>query len=173
MLNERIDNYLLSKMKQKREREQGIYYASELSFSADGIEEMRNRDITLADLRIFEIGHIFHNFIQQNIFPDGEHEVRVKYDVNDNIKIIGRADIVLDDTVIELKTTSRKVELFKENHLAQITFYMHALGMKKGKIIYINKTNFEVYEFDVSYVKSFWDEIENAVREHYEKYSVR
>ncbi len=115
MIIDRLEQYL-------RERDYkiplipGLYYASQLSFNPEKIEEIRQKyqqptDISL--LKIFRIGHIFHDFIQRELFWDSETEVSTELKIfiqngrsNDKIKIVGRADIVLDNTIIELKTTS-------------------------------------------------------------------
>ena len=172
MINERLEKWLKER-DFKRSIAKGVYYASQLSFYPHEIEEIRRKyqeetDIDL--LKIFRIGVLFHDFIQSNLFQDAFTEVPTSYKVNENISIVGRADILLGDTIIELKTTSWEVKQINQKHIAQIMFYLGSLKKKKGIIAYVNKKDFSIQEFSVEFSESKFKQLIEAVKQHYEVY---
>ena len=114
---------------------------------------------------ILETGTAFHENIQQwlkaeNILISAENFV---YDERNNIS--GHIDGVIQDgfggggrRALEIKSISekglKKLDGAKYQHVGQLNFYLHEMGMKKGTILYVsrdNPANFKVYEMDYSY----------------------
>jgi len=97
--------------------------AIELKF---GIKLFREKD-----LRNILIGFLAHDIYEYYLsyLPSIRKEVSI---VDDDLKIVGRADLVGPDFVIEIKT-SRKM---RKAHLYQVALYMFALHKEKGYIVY-------------------------------------
>jgi len=73
--------------------------------------------------------------------------------------ISGRADAVISDGkdlyVLDIKSMNsmifRNLNQPKEEHINQIQLYLHYLDPKKGILLYVNKDNQELKEFEVVY----------------------
>jgi len=106
------------------------------------------------------VGTMFHDWIEDELYKDYKCEQVVKFD-NGKIQISGRVDAVNDEEVIDFKTCSNidYIDEPKDEHIAQLTVYMHILKLKKGKLIYITKSTFKCKEFTIKYDKKKFDEI--------------
>ena len=94
-------------------------------------------------------GIVTHEIIESFKFWD-KVEVPVKKIVKASdgwIKIFGRADAVLGDTVYDFKRTQRIPNKVKFQHRLQLNFYMDCLGKPKGIVCYIGYNS--EGEFDV------------------------
>lgn len=97
-------------------------------------------------------GTFMHEGIQwllQNYIKDRKIEIekKIEKDYGDFI-LTGRIDLIIDDEVIELKTTSKPPQAPYIEHLYQLLIYMHLLGQKKGRLVYITPN--EVIEYVIS-----------------------
>jgi len=113
-------------------------------------------------LLLFETGNVFHRYIQ-SLFPDNQIEKEVKIRFKD-FRIIGRADIVLNGTIYELKAVSRMPTSPYEPHKCQVEVYMRGLHKERAIICYIQKSTFETLEFEVERDDIRWQEIVLRVR---------
>ena len=103
-------------------------------------------------LRIFAVGHLFHEYIQSQL-EGVEKEVKVETD-----DILGFADLVTEDEVIDIKTQhSRafwymqkgKYDVNKEKYpnILQVMTYAYLLGKPKGRLIFISKDDLCTEEY--------------------------
>jgi CRISPR/Cas system-associated exonuclease Cas4 (RecB family) len=98
------------------------------------------------------LGTAFHTEIQKALKAGGllvEEEVDIRLE---DPPIHGYADAIVrwkeEDLVCEIKTTRQESFVFKEssgkpsaNHLIQILLYLHAKGLKRGFLLYVNKND--------------------------------
>ncbi len=89
-------------------------------------------------------GILMHEWLAERL-PVGltetgeREELRLELDLGDGGKLVGRADYVVGDYVIELKTTSRrKLDAPREEHVKQVLLYMYMLGKERGFIVYLH-----------------------------------
>lgn len=134
--------------------EKGKYYVSELvvgCLKKSYLSKIEPAKITRTQLRYFSIGTIFHNFIEE-LFKDFDSEVKFEKKFDDFL-VKGRIDLMNKEYIVEIKTCSKVVLRPREEHLAQLNFYLGMAERKKGMLVYINKNNFEIYQFEFSFNK--------------------
>ena len=126
-------------------------------------------------LRVFACGNLFHDFVQQ-FYPDAQKEVSFKEE-----DVAGRADIVVGDEVIELKSVHsyqfhhfRKAgyDINKEKYanILQLMTCAHFLGKPKGRLVFISKDDLCISEYgfylnawepeimkELSTLRRYWD----------------
>ncbi len=71
--------------------------------------------------------------------------------VHENFIIMGKADIVTREKVIEIKTVNNLPERPYAPHIRQINFYMKLCGREKGNLIYIERETKKQKTFSVDY----------------------
>jgi len=114
-------------------------------------------------LRIFQAGHLFHDFVQ-DLIPDKNTEV----DVEDDL-LRGRADIVTADTVWDIKSQHSRAFWYmkkdgydtrqrKYNNWLQVMWYALRLGKEKAGICFISKDDLCMAEY-IEYVNKWQDDI--------------
>ena len=103
-------------------------------------------------LRIFKVGELFHNFVQQFFTPE-QREIQTETE-----DILGFADIVLETEVIDIKSIrSFAFKLFKKkdyditvdkyDNILQLMVYVWLLKKEAGRLVYIDKDTLEIKEF--------------------------
>jgi len=129
-------------------------------------------------LRVFSAGHLFHDFVQRYL-PDSQTEVECKGE-----NVYGRADIVLNDTVIDLKSVHSKafwymtrpnydVKSDKLSNWLQVTCYALILGKPRVGLVFISKDDMCIQEYyfdakdfehllktELTTLKEYWDKDE-------------
>jgi predicted RecB family nuclease len=115
--------------------------------------------------RVFQAGHLFHDFVQQFI-QDAQCEVVCKRD-----DIYGRADIVNNDTVWDLKSQHSRsfwymkdmedIKESKKPNWLQLACYAWILNKKKMRLVFISK--------DDLCIKEYGDTLENWIRPLYQE----
>jgi CRISPR/Cas system-associated exonuclease Cas4 (RecB family) len=160
--NDELEKYIEKRKEWSKEnyiKTNTIFHASEAGLCPRKIFLERTCPMDENEIlyKMFEIGNIFHEFIQSKIFH-GENERPLAYTI-DNLKILGRADIVMPNEIIEIKTIKNVNYLFvpKEEHVIQLNIYLNVLEIPKGRIIYVNKNDFESKEFDIIKSKPLFD----------------
>lgn len=124
--------------------------------------------------RIFENGHSLHHryetmFEEMGILVQAEMRIE-KENISGHtdawIKIRSFTNPEGEDILVELKSaSSRSFDWIKENntpkkeHKAQLMFYMHLTGIKKGIIFVENKDNQDVWEHELEYDESFANQL--------------
>ncbi|RLE85690.1 MAG: hypothetical protein DRJ41_00680 [Thermoprotei archaeon] len=103
-------------------------------------------------------GVLLHEWLAEKL-PIGLDEVRNRdqlrgeIDLGNGAMLVGRADYLIGDYIVELKTTSRrKLEKPLDEHVKQVMLYMHMFNKEKGIIIYLhdngNITSFTINKED-------------------------
>ena len=114
-------------------------------------------------LRVFECGHIFHNWVQGLL---GEIESEVRCEKED---ILGYADIVTEDEVIDLKTTHSRgfwymkkdgydVNKEKYGNILQVVCYAWMLNKPKVRLCFVSKDDLCINEY-VFYTDKWVDKV--------------
>lgn len=159
MIEEILDADLLKEQAEHDKRERsGKFTPSALGqcfrrqiWKRRGVEETDKPGVE--KLRIFRAGKLFHKMVQ-NLLPAHQTEVEIN---DEDIK--GFADIVMDDTVVDIKSQNQwafklmdkpgfDIETEKSDHIKQVCMYAWKLGKPKAMLIYINKDNLETREFE-------------------------
>lgn len=113
-------------------------------------------------LRIFTIGHIIHKEIQ-NIIKEEEQveiekEVIRRFTVKDNsIEIIGHADIVRYNEVVDIKTCYKLPDNPYIDHLLQVNTYSYLLNKEYCSVLYVQKNDLEVRYFQYKTDKNLFE----------------
>jgi len=116
-------------------------------------EGRKQDEIDLRSLRVFEAGHIFHEFIQTKI--KGECEVTISDPAGD---ITGHADIVTDDCVLDIKTQHSKsfwymekkdCDIAKEKRAnwLQVAWYAMTLGRAFVSLVFVSKDDLCIAQY--------------------------
>ena len=163
------ENFILRKIlrafrdyeKEKYETKMGenVFHVHELvacKFKSELVREIPELSTPLKP-PIF-IGEAIDDFMKQlflndkelqkmTITAEGIYEKEVNVEGKE-IKIVGKPDIVLNDTIIEIKYTQFPDELPRDHHVKQVKLYLFLTGCKKGKLVYVTNRGFK--EFDVN-----------------------
>jgi len=108
-------------------------------------------------LRIFWVGSVIHEALQDNLLKSGalkQAEVKAK---DEDYLLSGSADGISADgkELLEFKTINqenfRMLNAPKEAHIDQIHLYLYMLQLRLAKIIYFNKNTSEMKEYAVTY----------------------
>ncbi len=106
-----------------------------------------NEKILLGKLVHEGIESVLHKIAQ--LMDNVEVEASVSKEIN-GVTIVGRADIVMSDAVIELKTTRSTKDLPHENHILQAAIYARLLDKSRAVLLYIVLNNdVRILEYDV------------------------
>ncbi|MBI5148590.1 PD-(D/E)XK nuclease family protein [Candidatus Pacearchaeota archaeon] len=162
--NKLIDNHLI---KENKPREIGKYWPSEVGSCLRKVwysyKIPKETDSNL--LRIFESGNLLHEFIANVIKseknPDVEllkAEMPIKIEEKE-FTVSGRVDNLVmlkinnEEVLVEVKSTKFLRNEPQESHVTQLQLYMHATGVQKGIVLYIQKDNLQTRWFNFTYDK--------------------
>jgi len=160
--NKLIDNHLIRENKPK---EIGRYWPSEVGSCLRKIWYSYKipKETEAKLLRIFESGNLLHEFIVDVIKSEKNKEIElVRTEMPVKIKekdfiISGRVDNVVllkingEKVLVEVKSTKLLREEPQESHITQLQLYMHATGIHRGIILYIQKDNLQTNWFNFGY----------------------
>ena len=130
--------------------------------------------------KIFVLGNLVHDFVQEKLFKAGESESPAILAMN-GIVVRGRLDHLDDEFIWELKSIANiKYVQYKPKieNVYQIMIYLKAIGRLKGKLVYVEKNTFDVVEHKVDFdelanrLASYLDD-EKASYEAYEKCKIQ
>lgn len=118
-------------------------------------------------LRIFKVGSLFHDFIQ-NFLP--EHQIEVKCETDD---FKGRADIVTEDSVYDVKSVHSQsfwymnkpnydIKTEKFHNWLQLTYYAWVLKKEKIVLVQISKDDLCINEY-VDFTSKWLDTLQTEV----------
>ncbi len=170
--NELIDKYLAREFRPKKT---GRYYPSEIGYCIRKIfySHKMPRATEAELLRIFEAGNKIHEFITDVLksektpevkFIDCERPIEI---VGKDFVIAGRTDDIIvvkldnEEHIVEVKSTKRLREEPQKSHIAQLQLYMHATGIQKSILLYVQKDNLQSNYFELEYNKK---EIEKIMK---------
>jgi len=165
MIEKLINDYLLNQQAERAKRERsGMWSPS--SFGRcfrfqfwNRKNEPQSNPPDARALRIFKVGDLFHKFVGE-LLPQAQLEVLVKQD-----DILGFADIVLDDCVIDIKSQHSKsfwymeksnYDIVKEKkpNILQTACYAWILNKPKFNLCFLSKDDLCVAEY--GFVTSRW-----------------
>ncbi len=89
------------------------------------------------------------HYLMKDYFPLGKGENFGEKLLNNEIKIVGRADRVLEKYIIEFKTVSRIPDNPYETHINQVQLYLWLFEKEKAFIVYVSRTNGNVKIFEI------------------------
>jgi hypothetical protein len=154
-----VDNFLREKRESKEHKSSGKFIASNLGkcyraqFWYRKGEPITNPPDERS-YRVFAVGDIFHQFVQDIITKQPNAQIEVSASNED---FACRADMVIDDEVFELKsqhsrafwymTKSENVAEDKEPNILQGLFCAKMLGKKKARIVFISKDDLCIQEY--------------------------
>lgn len=113
-----------------------IYYGKKYNIEFDNTTQ-----------RIFLVGQVLHNLIQDVVFDKHDCEATVSGEWG-AIKLVGHCDAMSEDEVIELKTCAFLPTEPHFHHILQANAYGYLLGKDRCKIIYVTKNKLEVKAFE-------------------------
>jgi hypothetical protein len=175
MIQELLDEHINKNQEAKKDRVRSGCYSPSL-FGACYRRQVWNREdkeVTNPPddraLRVFECGNIFHDFVQR-LLPDHQCEVEVK-----EPDISGRADIVTEEEVIELKSHHSRafwysskegydIKKEKKNNIMQVCYYALQLKKERARLVYISKDDLCINEW--TFTPTQW---EDAINEELRK----
>lgn len=181
MIQELIDEYLAEEQS-KRRKHSGKFASSRLGrcyrFQYWKREGKEGASVDARTLRVFRCGNMFHEFVQDTIvrmYP--EAEIEVKFEVED---VIGYADVVLPDEVIEaksqhsrafwyLKKGNKSIEEAKYANCIQLMSYCYFLEKPKGRLVFISKDDLTIAEYPLDFTDAWHERIANelTILRHY------
>jgi len=135
----------------------GYFYASEALKCPRAIYYARLFPEEKPDklLGVFFIGETIHQLFQKILKearPDLVDEAEIRIKLPNGIEVSGRADLMGDTEILELKTVADIKYSLKEaslHHKGQLVLYLSQHKDKKGRVIYIDKRNLETVSHDV------------------------
>jgi len=89
------------------------------------------------------------HFLLKESFPLGAGE-ELKEKEYEGVKIRGRVDRLLENTIIEFKTVAKIPNRPYDSHVAQSQLYMWLFDKPKAYIIYVSRSNGKVKAFEVN-----------------------
>ncbi len=168
--NKLIDKHLIRENKPKQI---GRYYPSEIGSCIRKIwfSYKKPKELKAELLRIFEAGNMLHEFIAEVIKSEKNPEVELlKQEMPIKLResefiISGRIDnLVLvkinnQEVLVEVKSTKFLKDYPNEENAMQLQFYMHATGIHRGILLYIQKDNLQTKWFEIPYNEQQVEEI--------------
>ena len=170
--NQLIDKYLHRKTSQKSV---GRYYPSEIGSCIRKIwySYKYPKELDPGVRKIFHMGNMVHDFVVDVLKSEKNSEIELLQselpliiDKKDYV-LSGRVDNVLlikknnEKVLVEVKST-KLLSMIKEtqpSHVMQLQLYMHALGIHKGILLYIEKSSLGSKEFTLNYDESKIQEV--------------
>lgn len=105
------------------------------------------------------VGIIMHGALASALRDSGvDAEVSVAVDLG-GFKLVGRADAVLDNAVVEFKFVNKLPDRPSEEHIMQVTAYMYMLKLRRGYVVYIDRNSGRVRVFPVAFSARTWRKI--------------
>ena len=84
-----------------------------------------------------------HEQIQQ-LLEGYECEIKKEFEL-EGLTIVGKADAINKEEILEIKTTDKVLEKAKSWHTEQLTWYLYMFGRQKGRIVQPVKTSDKLY----------------------------
>jgi CRISPR-associated exonuclease Cas4 len=162
--------------REERQRTVGTYFPSELPFCIRRtfFSYKQHKKNDLVSLKLFESGNIFHSWFKNvlfsgyisNLIKSFDYEGSLEFKT-DGFAIRGRFDDVIvtefdnNPILVEIKTmrTLNFIDGVKKHHLMQSNFYLSVMKLKKGFVIYIDRTNLQHKIFEVTQSDELFDEM--------------
>ena len=108
---------------------------------------------TTDTLKIFLVGNLVHDFIQEKIFKSGTSEQSLIYEEGPVI-VRGRLDHLDGDVIFEFKSikdVQYVIDKPKVENVYQLMIYLKKLNLTSGRLVYIEKNTFKIVEHIVMF----------------------
>ena len=163
MITEHIDRHYLQKQGKKKARNGKLYISDvakcprQLYFEFKGSKPRKRKPEAQ---RALENGDRFHHRMMAALYACNDIEVVTsEVDIPVNDLLGGRADAIVaidsQNFVLELKSIGsygfKLLDEPKQEHIHQLQLYMHFFNIPKGILLYENKDNHQLKEFEVEY----------------------
>ena len=102
-------------------------------------EEFKEEEIDISKAIDSVRGTAIHEYLQHRL-KEAKREALAEDEIELNgviIRVKGKADLVMGDEIVELKTVRFMPKQAYEDHVNQLQYYMNLLGKPKGRIVYI------------------------------------
>lgn len=144
----------------REEREQKNWYASSLGSCLRGQYISRlnliKKEFTDRELRVFKCGNIFEKFVIDLLAgrEDLKLETQTRLEVKE-FDAVGRPDLIIEyqggKKVYELKSkhSAGFNYLPQAQHKMQLWFYLYALNLPEGNLVYVSKDDLRIAEYPV------------------------
>ncbi len=170
--NEILDEYLKRPM---RPREIGRYYPSEIGFCLRKIWYGYRNPVPISPevLKIFEAGNVMHDFVATVFSSPRQKAVELlveempfkmekpEYTISGRVDDIVIAKVNGEELLIEVKSSAaiKWTKTPQTWHVSQLQLYMHATGVHKGAILYVEKNTLDSKIFEINYSKEEADKV--------------
>jgi CRISPR-associated exonuclease Cas4 len=163
ILSDKLDEYLKTSREEHEKPKNNEFHASSAGSCprAMVINRLLPAKENLALSKIFLVGDLIHQFIQNKLLSSGKSEEKVNFDIEQMLFIRGRLDYIDDDYVWEFKSIASLAyvkDAPKPEHVKQINIYLKATNRTKGKIVYVEKNTFNMAEHEVTFDKELFNE---------------
>ena len=166
IIDERLDSYLGQGEEDYFLQKDNEYHISSIGRCPRFIflERTQRRPDENKNKRVFVIGKIIHDFVQDKLFGDYIKEEQLSYSV-DGINLVGRIDLNNKNEIIELKSCKSLAYILNpyDEHIVQVNTYMGIKGINKAQIIYIDKQDMGMVTFNIEFDKKLFDESINNI----------
>ena len=111
-------------------------------------------------------GEYLHKIIQNELRQHGyEIEKAVSCELKDNFKLVGRIDAINSNHLIEIKTVKKFIDFNVSHWFLQINTYMHLAGVKKAKLLVVERPTGQMFVKDIDYDKEKAEEMIHLAEE--------
>lgn len=107
------------------------------------------------------------HYIMKDYFPLGEGEYVLERAVDESVKIVGKADRVLEDAIIEFKTVSKLPQSPYEIHMNQVQLYMWLFNKHKALLVYVSRASGDIRVFEIQRNDQVIDKLVDRVKIFY------
>lgn len=171
MIQQAIDEYLALEQEKRKDRVR----SGKWNFSSLGRcyrnqfwnrkNENPSNPTDARGLRVFAVGHLFHDFVEKIIEFKGTANKEVPVEDKD-LQVFGYADLVTHDEVIDIKSVhsrkfhyldSKTIGVKEKPNVLQVLTYAKVLGRPKGRLVYVSKDDLCIFEI-VFQLDEYWND---------------
>jgi len=111
-------------------------------------------------------GRLLHAFLLNRlaIKLNAQKDVYLKYETPDFV-IAGKADLVADNYIVELKTVSKIPDKPNEVHIEQLNAYMAIANKAYGYVLYVSRVNGLAKCFEIIFNPQLWQSTQDKAKE--------
>lgn len=120
-------------------------------------------------LLVFNLGDTVHRLLQSILSTAGKIRAVEQEFKDEKLGLIGHTDGIIDDEVIDFKSISPDAKRYRrelpyEHHVRQVHGYMHLTGLRKARLVYVDKAYGLIDEYPVQWNEAVWWDIQHEIR---------
>jgi len=147
-----------------------VIFVSEITYCLRKAYFLRRnpRPFSKEKIVVLGLGTAVHFLVEKYLDYDGllsEKSVAVNLGA---FTLKGRADLIVDNHIVELKTVNRLPDRPLDHHLLQIQAYLFMFDREEGFLVYIEKRKGRISSFKIRRENKYWIEIVNRARRLHE-----